>query len=129
MTKSKPIAIKSVVTYTCKYGFMVVGDATRTCGEDKQWSGLEPKVKEVLLSHTGAPLALVQRLPSIPSISRRGFSSDTKLLGEIFNMWSEILSAHTALGGGLVDSKDQNFLLKYLYSSFLDFSNQTLAIS
>ena len=36
-------------------------------------------------------------------------------------MWSEILSAHTALGGGLVDSKDQNFLLTHLYSSFLDF--------
>ena len=52
LTKRKRISIKSVVTYTCKYGFMVVGDATRTCGEDKQWSGLEPKVKEVLLSHT-----------------------------------------------------------------------------
>ena len=34
----------------------------------------------------------------------RGLSSDTKLLGEILNMWSEILSGHTALGGGLVDS-------------------------
>ena len=59
MTKRKRISIQSVVTYTCKYGFMVVGDATRTCGEDKQWSGLEPKVKEVLLSPTGAPLAWV----------------------------------------------------------------------
>lgn len=41
------LAYKSVVTYTCKYGFMVVGDATRTCGEDKEWSGLEPKCKEI----------------------------------------------------------------------------------
>ena len=24
-----------------------VGDATRTCGEDKQWSGVEPKCKEI----------------------------------------------------------------------------------
>lgn len=41
------LAYKSVVTYTCKYGHMVVGDATRTCGEDKQWSGQEPKCKEI----------------------------------------------------------------------------------
>ena len=33
------VAYKSVVTYKCKYGFMIVGDGTRTCGEDKHWSG------------------------------------------------------------------------------------------
>ena len=26
---------------------MVVGDATRTCGEDEEWSGQEPKCKEI----------------------------------------------------------------------------------
>ena len=41
------LAYKSVVTYTCKYGYMVVGDDTRTCGEDKRWSGQEPKCKEI----------------------------------------------------------------------------------
>ena len=41
------LAYKSVVTYTCKYGFMVVGDGTRTCGEDKRWSGQDPKCKEI----------------------------------------------------------------------------------
>ena len=41
------LAYKSVVTYTCKYGFMVVGDDTRTCGEDKRWSGQDPKCKEI----------------------------------------------------------------------------------
>lgn len=33
------VAYKSVVNYECNYGFMVVGDSTRTCGEDKKWSG------------------------------------------------------------------------------------------
>ena len=41
------VAYKSVVTYKCKYGFMIVGDATRTCGEDKQWSGTKPLCKEI----------------------------------------------------------------------------------
>ena len=26
---------------------MVVGDGTRTCGEDKRWSGQDPKCKEI----------------------------------------------------------------------------------
>lgn len=41
------VAYKSVVSYECKYGFMIVGDATRTCGEDKLWSGVEPQCKEI----------------------------------------------------------------------------------
>ena len=41
------VAYKSVVSYECKYGFMVVGDATRACGEDKRWSGREPECKEI----------------------------------------------------------------------------------
>ena len=36
------VAYKSVVNYECSYGFMVIGDRTRTCGEDKQWSGDTP---------------------------------------------------------------------------------------
>ena len=37
------VAYKSVVNYECSYGFMVIGDRTRTCGEDKQWSGETPR--------------------------------------------------------------------------------------
>ena len=37
--------LQSVVTYKCKYGFMIVGDGTRTCGEDKMWSGTRPQCK------------------------------------------------------------------------------------
>ena len=41
------VAYKSVVTYKCKHGFMIVGDSSRTCGEDKHWSGEMPKCKEI----------------------------------------------------------------------------------
>ena len=41
------VAYKSVVSYKCKIGFMIVGEATRTCGEDKQWSGDDPECKEI----------------------------------------------------------------------------------
>lgn len=41
------VAYKSVVSYECKYGHMIVGNATRTCGEDKRWSGDEPECKQI----------------------------------------------------------------------------------
>ena len=41
------VAYKSVVSYKCTYGFMIVGESTRTCGEDKRWSGGEPECKEI----------------------------------------------------------------------------------
>ena len=41
------VAYKSVVSYECKYGFMIVGNATRTCGEDKSWGGADPECKEI----------------------------------------------------------------------------------
>ena len=41
------VAYKSVVKYQCKHGYMIVGDSTRTCGEDKHWSGEMPKCKEI----------------------------------------------------------------------------------
>lgn len=38
-------AYNSVVSYECKYGYRLVGDATRRCGADKKWSGLQPMCK------------------------------------------------------------------------------------
>ena len=32
----------SIATYTCIVGYILVGDATRTCQENGQWSGIEP---------------------------------------------------------------------------------------
>ena len=46
------------------------------------------------------------------------------LLGPLPNMLSEILSAHTVLGWGLVDFKLKKILFSYLYSNFLDFQNK-----
>ena len=41
------VAYKSVVSYKCKYGFMIVGNGTRTCDADKKWSGTGPKCREI----------------------------------------------------------------------------------
>ncbi len=35
----------SPATYECKYGYMLVGEATRRCGPNKRWSGQEPQCK------------------------------------------------------------------------------------
>lgn len=35
----------SVVSYECKYGYTLVGEATRRCGADKKWSGTQPVCK------------------------------------------------------------------------------------
>ena len=45
------VAYKSVVNYECSYGFMVIGDRTRTCGEDKQWSGETPTCVVIFLDY------------------------------------------------------------------------------
>merc|ERR1719192_2077422 len=40
-------AYKSVVSYECKYGYMIIGEDTRTCGEDRQWTGKAPECREI----------------------------------------------------------------------------------
>ncbi|KAK9711611.1 WAP-type (Whey Acidic Protein) 'four-disulfide core' [Popillia japonica] len=35
----------SVVSYECKYGYTLVGEATRRCGADRKWSGSSPVCK------------------------------------------------------------------------------------
>ncbi|KAG0728558.1 Protein lev-9 [Chionoecetes opilio] len=37
----------AVVTYTCDYGYMIVGPETRRCGPDRQWSGTMPSCQEI----------------------------------------------------------------------------------
>jgi len=41
------VSFKSVVSYECKYGFMIVGNGTRTCEEDRAWSGKIPDCREI----------------------------------------------------------------------------------
>ena len=48
------VAYKSVVSYECKYGYMIVGDNTRSCGEDKLWSGSKPECKEINCGSPGS---------------------------------------------------------------------------
>lgn len=33
----------SVVSYSCKHAYMLVGEGTRKCGADRKWSGTAPK--------------------------------------------------------------------------------------
>lgn len=37
------VSYNSVVSYDCKYGYMLVGERTRKCGADKKWTGATPK--------------------------------------------------------------------------------------
>ncbi|XP_015605333.1 uncharacterized protein LOC107272574 isoform X2 [Cephus cinctus] len=40
-------AYNSIVSYECKYGFTIIGVATRRCGADKRWSGQAPRCQEI----------------------------------------------------------------------------------
>ncbi|XP_050718385.1 uncharacterized protein LOC126999691 isoform X2 [Eriocheir sinensis] len=43
----------AVVTYSCDYGYMIVGPETRRCGPDREWSGVTPSCKEIDCGHPG----------------------------------------------------------------------------
>ncbi|KAL0811803.1 hypothetical protein ABMA28_009231 [Loxostege sticticalis] len=67
-------AYNSVVSYECKYGYRLVGDATRRCGADKKWSGTQPVCKEINCGHPG----------------------------QLWNGWLENISSGTGLGASII---------------------------
>ncbi|CAH2056897.1 unnamed protein product, partial [Iphiclides podalirius] len=67
-------AYNSVVSYECKYGYRLVGDATRRCGADKKWSGAQPMCKEINCGHPG----------------------------QLWNGWLENISSGTGLGASII---------------------------
>ncbi|CAH2986746.1 unnamed protein product [Chilo suppressalis] len=67
-------AYNSVVSYECKYGYRLVGDATRRCGADKKWSGTQPICKEINCGHPG----------------------------QLWNGWLENISSGTGLGASII---------------------------
>ncbi|KAL4708940.1 hypothetical protein ACJJTC_014968, partial [Scirpophaga incertulas] len=67
-------AYNSVVSYECKYGYRLVGDATRRCGADKKWSGTQPACKEINCGHPG----------------------------QLWNGWLENISSGTGLGASII---------------------------
>ena len=45
------LAPGGVATYSCDFGFFLVGDHTRICGSDGTWSGMAPTcARELILS-------------------------------------------------------------------------------
>ncbi len=38
----KDVVFNSIATYSCQYGYQLVGESTRVCKEDTKWSGEEP---------------------------------------------------------------------------------------
>ncbi|XP_073987217.1 hig-anchoring scaffold protein isoform X2 [Rhodnius prolixus] len=64
----------SVVSYECKYGYTLVGNATRRCGADRKWSGSPPKCQVI---DCGKP-------------------------GPLYNGWIENLEAGTGLGASII---------------------------
>ncbi|XP_048510711.1 uncharacterized protein LOC105691170 isoform X2 [Athalia rosae] len=64
----------SIVSYECKYGYTIKGDATRRCGADRRWSGQTPVCKEI---DCGSP-------------------------GTLYNGWIENIEAGTGLGVSII---------------------------
>jgi hypothetical protein len=36
------VSYNSLVSYTCNYGYMLIGDSVRRCEKDREWTGTEP---------------------------------------------------------------------------------------
>ncbi|XP_055934154.1 sushi, von Willebrand factor type A, EGF and pentraxin domain-containing protein 1-like isoform X3 [Argiope bruennichi] len=47
------VSYNSVVNYECRFGFKLVGPATRTCNASKQWDGIEPFCEEIKCEDPG----------------------------------------------------------------------------
>ncbi|KAK2575996.1 hypothetical protein KPH14_007355 [Odynerus spinipes] len=67
-------AYNSIVSYECKYGYTVVGAATRRCGADRKWTGKTPTCQEI---NCGSP-------------------------GVLYNGWIENIEAGTGLGASII---------------------------
>lgn len=67
-------AYNSIVSYECKYGFTVVGAATRRCGADRKWTGKTPTCQEI---NCGLP-------------------------GVLYNGWIENIEAGTGMGASII---------------------------
>ncbi|XP_070168047.1 protein lev-9 [Polyergus mexicanus] len=67
-------AYNSIVSYECKYGYTVVGAATRRCGADRKWTGKTPTCQEI---NCGLP-------------------------GVLYNGWIENIEAGTGMGASII---------------------------
>ncbi|CAL7950374.1 unnamed protein product [Xylocopa violacea] len=67
-------AYNSIVSYECKYGYTVVGPATRRCGADRKWTGKTPTCQEI---NCGSP-------------------------GVLYNGWIENIETGTGLGASII---------------------------
>lgn len=68
------ISYNSVVSYECRYGYMLVGESSRRCGADRKWSGSLPACKEINCGHPGT----------------------------LYNGWLENIEAGTGLGASII---------------------------
>ncbi|XP_017883108.1 uncharacterized protein LOC108626764 [Ceratina calcarata] len=67
-------AYNSIVSYECRYGYTVVGAATRRCGADRKWTGKAPICQEI---DCGSP-------------------------GVLYNGWIENIERGTGLGTSII---------------------------
>ncbi|XP_015108907.1 uncharacterized protein LOC107035827 [Diachasma alloeum] len=67
-------AYNAIVSYECRYGYILVGQATRKCQADRKWSGQAPMCKEI---DCGSP-------------------------GILYNGWIEGIDGGTGLGASII---------------------------
>ncbi|KAK7593077.1 hypothetical protein V9T40_007829 [Parthenolecanium corni] len=73
----------SVVSYSCKHAYMLVGEGTRKCGADRKWSGTAPKCQEI----------------------------DCGSLGPLHNGWIENIEAGTGFGASVIFRCEKNMTM------------------
>ena len=43
------VTYNSLISYECNYGYMIIGESVRRCDRSKEWTGLQPICRGILL--------------------------------------------------------------------------------
>ncbi|XP_059474921.1 sushi, von Willebrand factor type A, EGF and pentraxin domain-containing protein 1-like isoform X2 [Neocloeon triangulifer] len=98
-------AYNSVVSYECKQGFRLIGDSTRRCGPDRQWSGEPPACKQVQICKP-EDIDKTKCLPPAKTVKCTSGSCLTEVNcghpGHLYNGWLEGIEGGTLLGASII---------------------------
>ncbi|CAB3368986.1 Hypothetical predicted protein [Cloeon dipterum] len=98
-------AYNSVVSYECKQGFRLIGDSSRRCGPDRQWSGEVPSCKQVQLCKP-EDIDKTKCLPPTKTVKCTSGNCLTEVNcghpGHLYNGWLEGIEGGTMLGASII---------------------------
>jgi hypothetical protein len=84
MVSAPTTTFGAAASYTCSPGYMLVGDATRTCEASGMWSGVDPRCDPVDCGPLGAPAngAVSAPATTFGSVATYSCSSGYRLVGD-----------------------------------------------